>query len=403
MREKIRTLDKLIHLLICRYYFEIGIGILFVFSVVIRVKCMDYASGDYNVYLSEWYRRYQEKGMAGLREPIGNYYVPYNIILAVLSYIPYNSLYLIKGVSYLFEYLSAIFIFLISRDVLTAKLRPGKADKMALLTTALFLFLPVVWMDSGGWVQCDIIYTFWGLWSIHACMRGKYTKAFILFSIGFCFKLQLIFLLPLFVIIYLRNRDFSIFNFAILPLTYIIAGIPAILYGRDWEVYGVYFNQMKEYSDMTMNFPNFAAVLPNESNIYGIITNMFCVFALFLTAYYIQKNRVELNHKNLLIISAWTGFTCVMFLSSMHERYGFMVLILITLYYLLYDRGKLWAAVILNVMFMIIYETHARVTGFTPDFDIHIYSYIHLAIYVFCSYDWITQLKPELEKRDELR
>lgn len=385
-----KNIDNKIHEFIDKYLFYFAVGILLILTIVIRLQCIHFESGDYTSYFLKWYETYRDNGgFRALKYPIGDYYTPYNILIAIISYIPFEPLYLFKGISIIFEYLSAFVIYKLSHLLLGGT---GK-QKESILVAVIFLFLPIIWLDSGGWVQCDIIYTFFALCCIYACMQERFTRAFVFFSIGFCFKLQIILILPLLVILYLNKKSISILNFLIIPVTYIIAGLPAIIAGRDWEVYGIYHTQIKEYPDMFLNFPNFCSLLPNDYEVYAVISGSFCILLLIFCTLFIKQENITFNKENILRISTWVSMTCVMFLPSMHDRYGFIPIILITVYYIVLDRRKLWIAIVINIIFMITFETHARIAGDMIPFSIYNFAYIHLGIYVYMSYDFIKKLK----------
>lgn len=383
-----RNIDNKIHEFIDDYLFSFAVAILLTLTFVIRLKCIYFQSGDYTNYFLKWYEEYRNNGgFRALGYSIGDYYALYNILIAAISYIPIEPLFLFKGISIIFEYLSAYVIYKITYLLLDDTSKHHES----IIISIVFLFLPIVWLDSGGWVQCDIIYTFFTLCCIYACMQKTYARAFLYFSIGFCFKLQTIFILPLLIMLYINKKSISIFNFLIIPATYFIVGLPAFMAGNR-EIYSKYYIQIFEYQDMFLNFPNFSTLLPNDYEIYAVISGSFCILLLILATLYLKKENIIYNNVNILRLSIWVSMTCVMFLPSMHERYGFIPIILISVYYMVIDRRKLWIAIVINIIFMIIFETHARVAGSMIPFNIYYFAYIHLGIYVYMSYDFINKI-----------
>lgn len=52
---------------------------------------------------------------------------------------------------------------------------------------------------------------------------------------------------------------------------------------------------------------------------------MLAVTALLIFVVLLVKKKVALSRNNVLPILLWTTYTCVFFLPSMHERYGFFI------------------------------------------------------------------------------
>ena len=65
-----------------------------ILSVLIRVAFKDIVSGDYKAFLEGWYDQiYSGGGIKSLGEQIGNYNFLYQLCIAVMTYVPINSLY----------------------------------------------------------------------------------------------------------------------------------------------------------------------------------------------------------------------------------------------------------------------------------------------------------------------
>ena len=97
--------------------------VLFLVSIYLRyryVPLIDYRSGvsDYNYFLKPWVKFYRETGIVeGLREGVGNYYVPYNVFLALISKIDVKPYLPIALFSILFDYIIALFIYKIAFEL----------------------------------------------------------------------------------------------------------------------------------------------------------------------------------------------------------------------------------------------------------------------------------------------
>ena len=133
--------------------------------------------------------------------------------MALLTYLQLSPLHSIKIVSIIFDYILAfscmVLIYKLFKD-------SKKKDIYALLTYAVVLMLPTVVINSSAWAQCDSIYVAFAIISLIYLIDEKYIKSFIFLGISFAFKLQFIFLLPVYILVYITKRKFPIYYFLIL-------------------------------------------------------------------------------------------------------------------------------------------------------------------------------------------
>jgi hypothetical protein len=106
-------LDSWLHKIINRYLLDIVVILLLMISVLIRIAGAPHCDfGDYKAFLFPWYSEYKNLGIRqGLSQNIGDYYVPYNVVLALLSKMPcplYQGLVAVHSVA---EYVSAFFVY----------------------------------------------------------------------------------------------------------------------------------------------------------------------------------------------------------------------------------------------------------------------------------------------------
>ena len=70
---------------------------IFLATIIVRVYCFPLLSGDYVNFLEPWVEEIREKGgFAALKEPLGNYNIPYIVILILISYLKCEPLIPIK-------------------------------------------------------------------------------------------------------------------------------------------------------------------------------------------------------------------------------------------------------------------------------------------------------------------
>ena len=295
-------------------------------AMLIRVLCLDYASLDYQDFLSHWYVYFKENGgfkaMAG---SIGDYNVPYLYFMAAISYLKMSDLYLIKTFSILFDVLLAWGGFRLVRVLRGERQR----DPAPLIAFAVLLILPTVVLNGSYWGQCDSLY---GALVVHALaqvLAGKNKSSVLLLAIAFSFKLQTVFLIPLWGILWLAKKV-KFWELLLFPATYIVTIVPALIMGKPLrDVLGVYFNQMDEYSyRLTLNAPSAFQFIPYGMEVddklmarAGIIAAFALVVVLMVLAICLRK---KMNVSTAMAMAAVLAVGVPFLLPHMHERYFFL-------------------------------------------------------------------------------
>jgi Gpi18-like mannosyltransferase len=244
--------DKILHNLIDKHICDISIAILLIMSFAIRLFLAPHAfSIDYRDF-SRWmdeYRNYTFLG--GLGHKITAYYEPYNWLLDFFAHTTLPNWASLTLISCTFEYIGTFFLF---RCILIE----GEKNKIenikhkAEFASVAILFIPVTFINGALWKQCDAVYTCFAIISIYYFLQNKYTKSFLFLSISFVFKLQAVFLLPFYLIMYICQNEFSIVQFFQLPAMYLITGLPAVWMKKGLKnTYFTYLNQTKS----PMNIP----------------------------------------------------------------------------------------------------------------------------------------------------
>lgn len=318
-------------------------------ALVIRFCLFPKESGDFQVFLRPWFNELKlNGGFSALANYPGDYNVPYMTILAFLTYLPIDPLYSIKMVSILGDLLLAFSAYLLVCTVMQGKKNQKWYAILAYLTV---LFLPQVILNGSCWGQCDAIYASFILLSLNYLFQDKPTISFILLGISFAFKLQFIFILPFYIILYFLERKFSFFHFLIIPIVNIMMCLPAMIMGKPFlDCMTIYFHQSSAQSDiLTRNFINIYQILQVDSSIFtkaGILfTISICAFLLF----YLWNKKIKLNLEKKLLLGTWLIIIITYFMPAMHERYLFVGEILGVLYYLCYRKyGLVFGMLILN-------------------------------------------------------
>lgn len=324
-----------------KHYLLISFIILTLLSLLIRLFMLDFESGDYLAFLEHWFDHLKNNGgLFALRDYPGDYNAPYMIIMALLTYIPFNKLYLIKSVSIFFDFLLAFSSSLLVKELVVDK---KKKNFVLLITYSIVLMLPTVVMNSAMWGQCDSIYATFVILSLLFLIKERYIPSFIMLGFSFSFKLQFIFILPLYVIIYVVKKNFSILHFLLIPYVNIIMCLPAVIFGNSFvKCMTVYFNQVSTYKDsLVLNFPNIYNLIGGNVEIFYSVGVIFALFICILSLIYIIYKKIKFNNEKIMNLGLWFIVIMTFILPGMHERYMFCGEIIAVIYYIVYRKNLL--------------------------------------------------------------
>ena len=337
------------------FLFALGICL---FSLAARLVLFPKISGDFVGFLDPWMDQIRRLGgIPSLGHEISNYSSAYMIIMSLLAYLPLDTLYSLKAVSVIFDYIAAFAIMALIYS-LTA------SPRRALVGMAAFLLLPTVLLNGAYWAQCDIIYSAFVIMAITYYSHGDAAdakkshfgasaRAFLLLGVALAFKLQTLLILPFFIILWLcpyrardgRRREIMAWHFLLLPIPYILFTIPGIILGRSAaSSLGVYFNQAEQYPWLTLNYPNIYAFfgqtflsdyqIPELAHAGFIMT--VCVLALLAYILYVKK--AAMNAHMMITLALFSLCLSLYGLPYMHERYGMLIDVLAVVYAVLRPR-----------------------------------------------------------------
>ena len=168
-------------------------------ALLLRLALFRYETFDYYNYLGPWYDHLRQNGFQGLKTGFSDYTPPYLYLLWLATDLPLPKLYAIKSISLVGDFALAFVALLLVR--LKYDRRP-----VWLAAFAAVLFAPTIFFNSALWGQCDAIYTTFLLAALYCLLRRWAGRALLLFSIAFAFKLQALFLLPLFVVLWAKGE-----------------------------------------------------------------------------------------------------------------------------------------------------------------------------------------------------
>ncbi|MDE6204289.1 MAG: hypothetical protein K2G19_12535, partial [Lachnospiraceae bacterium] len=265
---------------------------------------------------------------------------------------------------------------------------------------SLIVLSPIVFINSALWAQCDAIYAFFVLMAFLMFSREKYIKSFILYGIAIAFKLQAVFLMPFFLFVYFVKKNFSIIYFLIIPTAMCVINIPCFIMGRGIvEVFSLYMDQTSEYGSMSMNYPSFWYILNNEVIEEGYefykdaaIIFTVCILAGWMISWIVS--RMNLKKRNMLYMAFILVYTCVLFLPSMHERYGYVYEILGILI-LFYNKRTLPLLILLHIISLMTYGFYLHGSSI----NMSVLAVVNFIVYVSYAFVLMKQLMEEKEDK----
>lgn len=327
-------------------------------------------------------------GLPALKYDFANYNIPYLFILCLLSYLPLDLLTIIKLPSVIFDFLTAILVMNMVYEGTGAK-------NKAILSYAVTLFVPTVFINGAIWGQCDIIYTFFLLLCIRHLAGKRSLAAMISFSLAFCFKMQAVFLLPVIALLVVKSYIKVRYLLAV-PITYFVTILPGLIAGRTLsDIVYIYFGQTVEYPyALTMNFPNFYTFTGNyEPTILSATGICLTIAIVGCVLYYFYDKLKAVNLELIVTFSLLITGIMVYFLPHMHERYGFFMDLLVIIYVALRPK-RIWVAMLMILVSLVAYGRFL----FNNDTVPHFYLAIALAVCIgYTGLDAANQMNSALE------
>jgi Gpi18-like mannosyltransferase len=250
---------------------------------------------------------------------------------------------MVKMPAMILDIVFAYFIYRLAEKEINAK--------AGLFLSALVLLNPAVMANSALWGQVDIFITVLMVLTLYMLYKNKLFLSSVLFLLALLLKPQAIMIAPVLLFVFIRNiivskdklKAFLLLAYSLLamaalffiiPLPFGMDKEPLWLVGRFMETMSQYqyasLNAMNVYSLAGLNFAPYAehVFLGLPLNVWGFIfVGVICVYALWL---YIKNP----SRKYIFIVAAFIVYSVFEFTHSMHERYLFVVPILMLVAYI---------------------------------------------------------------------
>ena len=298
----------------------IGLGIALSGAVSIRWLAFLYESIDLKDFVRPWLDFIVAHGRLASHEINFSNYAPlYLYLLSLFSPLTHwlPDIVVIKLISVLGDIILALGVIRVVRE-----LHPqgSRAECAGIIT----LFLPTVWLNSSMWGQVDALYTSALVWSFYHLLRRQNFLCSACFGVALSFKLQALFLAPLFACGWALGAN-PLWPLLFSPIFFVASLLPAWLAGRPFmELLLVYGKQAGSYSELTKGAPTLYAWLPNH--LYSLFYPMGMIFAVSILAlvWAILARSKRLGAPPLLSLLALASVLITPFLlPKMHDRYFF--------------------------------------------------------------------------------
>jgi Gpi18-like mannosyltransferase len=343
------------------YPIEILIMIfLFSLGLFVRLDLANWISGDYVNFLKPWMQQIvAQGGWPSLGNRIGDYTPAYMYLLTALSYFPQPNtsdpfLYGIKWISIMFDVLLVFAVYL------NAKLWQGHRHPLFPVLIALIVFwLPTIIINGAIWGQIDASYTALSLLALYYLQKEKPFAAALWYGVAISFKLQAIFFLPVFIIIFWFRYRSKIFYILFIPLMYYVIALPTLLAGRSFmDVTLIYVDQTEAYPWLTLNMPNLYQWFPEQryDDLSGFAFGLFMV-TMAISFLGMLLNRVKVTNEHILFLTVWSIMMANFLLPSMHERYLYGADVAVIL--LVWQKPRyVWMAIVIQAISFFAYTPY---------------------------------------------
>lgn len=293
-------------------------------ALFLRILLLDHMTLDYQDFLSKWVEYFRQNGgFTALKDPVGNYNVPYLYMLAVLSYLPLPDLYGIKLFSIFFD-------ILLAWGGLRVAQRLTKRTDAPLICFCVLLFLPTVILNGACWGQCDSVWAALCLLALANALAERPIPSMAFLALAFSFKLQAIFIIPLWCAFRFTMRmKFS--HFFVFPAVFALTMLPALLAGKPvLDILRVYLDQAGSsvaWQTVNYNSPSIFALLPYHAQIApwvpkAAILAAFAFMGILLLLLFVRREQADAFA--LVLAGAALSLGIPFFLPYMHERYFFL-------------------------------------------------------------------------------
>lgn len=360
-----------------RKNFIICVIVFTIIGLLLRLTGMNFIGVDYENCFLPWSEPLDiHVGLSSLQDFPGDYNMLFATILMMLKELPIDLLYSLKTLTIFFEF---ILVYAIVKLVMDAA--EEKRYLYGALTYGLVFCSPILVINSAYLSQSESIWAAFALLSFWLIYKEHPVWGMFCLGCALSMKLQAIFILPIILLYYFKEKKFSILHILWIPVAIEVLCIPAIIGGCGWDIaFAKYFNMMGEYPFVYYFYPNIWTFMKEAPYyVFGKVA-IFSAIAVLL-CFSIAYIRSQRQHTTLDYIEylCFTAMTCPFILPCMHERYNYITEAVIIALAIMVAKYR-WAAVCLVLCSTLCYgQTFLAWSKVSP----YLLACINLCVYIF--------------------
>ncbi len=366
------------------FYLKIFWLVLIICGLIVKVALFPVETGDYVHFFKPWIKFIETHGYtSSLEYNFYNYPPTYIYILIGIAKTGLNPLYLIKIISIAFEFLAAYFIGKIA-------FIKYKNALVIWISLAVIPLLPTVLLNSSYLSQCDSIYASFVFGSIYFLLKNKHFYSVLFLSLAFAFKVQSVFILPLYFVVMLKGK-MKWYYFLTIPTVFLLSLVPASSFGRPFtELLSTYYSQANQYRFLTDEFPNLYIWFDNQNyeimKLLGIIVT--CSVTIIM-GFVLKHKKYKFNYEMWIQFALISTLVIPFILPGMHERYMYMADILSVLYFIVFRKNIFVPFGIVSVSLY----SYIRCSRFNDILPMEPAFFVYLSVIIFLIVNFIQVLK----------
>ncbi|MDD3336004.1 MAG: glycosyltransferase 87 family protein [Eubacteriales bacterium] len=379
-----------------------GYGAVALLGLFLRWSYLPHLAADLEFMNSSWFNAIKQGGMAAVLDPELQYtYSPLHLYLWTLAAGLLGSLdtpMALKLISLGFDALLVCACTVLLRLLLPKE----KKAFYGFIGFALLWLSPILLWNSAAWGQTDAYFALFSVLAVVLLLKDRPEWSLIALGVALSWKLQAIFLLPLFGIAYFcGKKKFSLLWFLTVPGILILSGVPMMLVGESpLFALQIYLGQTGMYSEITYNCPNLYAVMgeaiQNKQAVLGMFSRtgiVLAVSALGLMAVWLIGQKAEVSGANAVLLGAWCVLCCVFFLPRMHERYGVVGELLLLCWAVSVNRPRAYLYVLLELLATL--SAYSQYLFRYPFFSLQTGGVLMLVVLCLLSWETIKAFQPK--------
>ena len=335
-----------------KYYLIIGMAAVTLVALVARYMFVMYPTNDMVGYvLNSWMPQIDELGFSNFYQVDSDYSPLYLLTIAILCLLPKgkevtyydnsnwsynfydNRMIYVKTFYYLVTIALAIGVFLLVKEL-------TKSKNKAFIGYVVALALPTIFINSAIWGNADVIYATFLIFSFYFAVKGDSIWSMVFFGLSFANKAQAIFILP-FLIYLLASRKLKLWTIVLVPVTYFLTFLPAFIFGAHISEPFVYLGkQFSGQTDITYGCANvwkFMELDKSEIVRNNAMWASILVIGVMLAVVYLRNIKLS-KKENMFKVGFLLTITTIFFLPRLHERYFYIIDVLVVVYALIDKR-----------------------------------------------------------------